>query len=282
MSSIFPVSSGSSGLNIAFDQVGPPEAPAVVLLHGLSSYRASYDEVLGHLQPLVRAGNLQVLNIDLRGHGDSGHADLHGYTATEYAADIIEILEALTKGPTLLVGHSLGGVVAGAVAAARPDLVKALFLEDPPYFEGDAAVRNASPVAAFFPKFVAAVRERQARNAPPADYLPLIAEMTRPEDLEAKALSCTKWDPNTMQAAIDGIVWETFDPEAPVVCPLTILQADPKMGGVFKLEDSPKVMAKNPHANIVFVEGAGHSIRTGEQKAIYLQELDRFLQQNLS
>jgi pimeloyl-ACP methyl ester carboxylesterase len=268
-------------MSIAVDQHGDTAAQAMVLLHGLSGYRSSYERVIGGLTGLLDQRRLQILNIDLRGHGDSGHASLGDYTAEAYAADVCEVVDSMIGARVLVVGHSLGGVVGGAMAAIRPDLVKALFLEDPPYFEGDAEVRNASPVAAFFPKYVAAIRAMQSRNALAAEYVPLIAELTPPEERDAKALSCTKWDPNTMQAAIDGIVWQDFNPEAKVVCPLTILQADPQMGGVFKTEDGPKVTAANPHANIVFVAGAGHNIRGGEQRAFYFQELETFIASNL-
>jgi pimeloyl-ACP methyl ester carboxylesterase len=268
-----------SGLSIGFDHMGDRNAPALVLLHGLSSYRRTYASVIEHLQPRIDANALQLLNVDLRGHGESGHGPLDGYTADTYAADVCELVRAHIDGPVFVAGHSLGGVVAGAVAAREPSLVRGLFLEDPPYFEGDAAVRNASPVATFFPKMVAAIRELQGRSAPISDYKQLLASMSTPEQLDEKAEVFSRWDPNTMQAAIDGIVWETFNPEAKVLCPLTILQADPAMGGVFKPADGPKVLAANPHANVVPVQGAGHSIRDTHLN-VYVTELDRLFNAN--
>ncbi len=271
----------TNGRRIAFDRHGDSVAPTVMLLHGLSGYRQSYDGVIEHLRPSIERKAVQILNVDLRGHGESGHAPLESYTAGTFATDLASLIDTHVGAPVVVVGHSLGGVVAGALIATRPDLVKAAFLEDPPYFEGDAEVRNASPVAAFFPKFVAAVKALQAVSAPPAQYRPLIEPMTHPDELDTQAQAMTQWDPNTMKAAVDGIVWSDFDPVAAVLCPLTILQADPAIGGVFKLEDGPKVLAANPHANIVFVAGAGHSIRSGEKKAVYLLELDRFLHANM-
>jgi pimeloyl-ACP methyl ester carboxylesterase len=270
----------TNGQIIAFDQCGDSTATSVVLLHGLSGYRQTYFRVIDHLRPLIEAKHVQVVNVDLRGHGESGHGPLSGYSAASYAADIAALISAHVPAPVLVVGHSLGGVVAGALIELRPDLVTAAFLEDPPYFEGDPAVRNASPVAAFFPKFVAAVTDLQQRSAAAADYRPLIEAMTAPDELDARADAMTRWDPNTMQAAIDGIVWSDFDPLAVVPCPLTILQADPAMGGVFRPEDGQSLLAANPHANIVFVEGAGHSIRSGEQRHVYLRELDHFVEAN--
>ncbi len=271
----------ANGRTVAFDRYGDARTNVVVLLHGLSSDRSSYGAVVEHLVAgPVAAGELEVLNVDLLGHGDSGHVSLDEYNAPSFAADVVALIEARVGLSVVVVGHSLGGVVAGAVAALRPDLVRALLLEDPPYFEGDDEVRNASPVATFFPKLVAAVRELQARSAPAGEYESLVAAIVASEDLAERAEALTRWDPSTMQAAVDGIVWRGFDPEAAVSCPITILRADPAMNAVFKPDHAPRVLAANPHANIVFVPGAAHNIHTGPTKATYLAELDAFLAAN--
>lgn len=249
-----------------------------MLLHGLSSDRTSYAAVIDHLLAgAIPRGEVQVFNIDLRGHGASGHAPPETYDAPTYAADIAEFIESLVGRPAVVVGHSLGGVVAAALAASRRDLVSGLFLEDPPFFEGDAAVRNASPVATIFPALVAAVRALQARNAPVSDYLTLARPMTPSDEIDGRCAQLASWDPATMQAAVDGLVWQGFDPEAGFVCPVTILQADPDFGSVFKPEDGPRVLAANPHANIVRIAGASHNIHSAPTLSVYLDHLDTFL-----
>jgi pimeloyl-ACP methyl ester carboxylesterase len=263
---------------LSFDHYGDVDAQPVVFLHGLSGSRATYAEVVDHLLPgPVASGTVQIFMIDMRGHGQSSWSTYETYDTAHYAADIIAFIEQVIGKPIALVGHSLGGLVAAATATARPDLVQALLLEDPPFFEGDEAVRNASPVASFFPKLVAAVRALQARSAPLSDYEPLVRDTTAPEDWAARCEMLRGWDPSTMQAAIDGVVWRTFDPVATFTCPVTILQADPAFGGVFKPEDGPLVMATNPHADVVLVEGAAHGIHDQPTLPAYLRELDRFL-----
>jgi pimeloyl-ACP methyl ester carboxylesterase len=268
----------STGQTLSFDHHGHLDAQPVVFLHGLSGSRTTYGEVANHLVagPVAR-GEVQTFMIDLRGHGQSSWGTYETYDTAHYAADIIAFIEQVIGKPIALVGHSLGGLVAAATATARPDLVQALLLEDPPFFEGDEDVRNASPVAAFFPKLVAAVRALQARNAPASDYEPLVRDTTPPEDWSARCEMLRPWDPSTMQAAIDGVVWRTFDPVATFACPVTILQADPAFGGVFKPHDGPLVMATNPHADIVLVPGAAHGIHDQPTLPAYLRELDRFL-----
>jgi pimeloyl-ACP methyl ester carboxylesterase len=268
----------STGQTLSYDHHGENNAQPVVFLHGLSGSRTTYADVVDQLVPgPVARGEVQVFVIDMRGHGQSSWGTYETYDTAHYAADIIAFIEQVIGKPIALVGHSLGGLVAAATATARPDLVQALLLEDPPFFEGDEAVRNASPVAAFFPKLVAAVRALQARSAPASDYEPLVRDTTPPEAWSARCEMLRQWDPSTMQAAIDGVVWRTFDPVAAFTCPVTILQADPAFGGVFKPEDGPLVMATNPHADIVLVEGAAHGIHNQPTLPAYARELDRFL-----
>jgi pimeloyl-ACP methyl ester carboxylesterase len=260
---------------IAFDRYGDHSAPAVVLLHGLSGSRTTYAAVVDHLiAHAVDHGWVQVVNADLRGHGESSHTPIAEYDAASYAADVVALIEHVDAGPVLLVGHSLGGVVATAVAQARPDLVSRLLLEDPPLFEGDDARRAASPVASFFPMFVAAVRELQQRDAELDEYEELLRPAAAPEQLAARALGISRWDPATMEAAIAGIVWQTFEPAAPLACPVTVLRADPALGAVFGPDDAAPFRAGNPQAEIVLIEGAAHSIHDPATLPSYLHHLD--------
>ncbi len=187
---------------------------------------------------------------------------------------MVAVLEHVDAGSALLVGHSLGGVVATAVAQRRPDLVRRLLLEDPPLFEGDDARRAASPVASFFPMFVAAVRQLQQRHADVADFADLMRATTAPDALEARALAISRWDPATMEAAVAGVVWRGFDPTAPLACPVTVLRSDPAAGAVFAADDAGRFRDGNPQAGIVMIEGATHTIHDAATLPAYLQHLD--------
>ena len=268
----------STGQTLAFDRYGETSAPPVVLLHGLSDSRLGYRAVVEHLRH--RWNGLQILNVDLRGHGESSRADLDTYDAQSYADDIAAFISEHIRRPAIVVGHSLGGVVAASLGASHPDLVTALFLEDPPFGEGNDEVRNASPVAAFFPKMISAVKELQARNADAASFARL-AETTHPSERADRCETLRRWDSTTMQAAIDGIVWRNFNPAAILPMPVTILRADPVVGAVFSPTDVPIVQAANPHADIVMVPHASHGIHDAPTRAAYLDQLDRFLGQQV-
>ncbi|MDR6690550.1 pimeloyl-ACP methyl ester carboxylesterase [Microbacterium sp. 1154] len=97
--------------------------PAVTLLHGAGLNAHTWDTTLLHL-------GLPALALDLPGHGDSSWRDDAAYVARVLAPDVVTALEEWTTGPQVLVGHSLGGLTAAAVAASRPDLVSRLAIVD--------------------------------------------------------------------------------------------------------------------------------------------------------
>ena len=103
---------------------GPtPRGPVVTFLHGAGLNAHTWDTT-------ILALGLPALAIDLPGHGDSSWRDDMAYTAATLAPDIAAGIEAWTDGPQVLVGQSLGGLTAAAVAASRPDLVRQVVVVD--------------------------------------------------------------------------------------------------------------------------------------------------------
>jgi pimeloyl-ACP methyl ester carboxylesterase len=98
-------------------------APVVTLLHGAGLNAHTWDTMtLGLAVP--------TLAIDLPGHGDSSWRDDAVYTARTLAADIAFALNKWTSAPQMLVGQSLGGLTAAAVAATHPELVREVIVVD--------------------------------------------------------------------------------------------------------------------------------------------------------
>lgn len=97
--------------------------PVVTFLHGAGLNAHTWDTT-------ILALGLPALAIDLPGHGDSSWRADAAYTGRILAPDVAAGMDAWTAGPQLLVGHSLGGLTAAAVAAFRPDLVWELVVID--------------------------------------------------------------------------------------------------------------------------------------------------------
>src|SRR5829696_3837860 len=117
----------SRQMRLHVESAGAPDADPVLFLHGVSGSTATY----GWLEP----DGYRAVRLDLRGHGESERAP-GTYRIADYVDDAVSVLEGLDR-PAVLVGHSLGGVVAWSAAQKRPDLVTAAFLEDPPLYMGE-------------------------------------------------------------------------------------------------------------------------------------------------
>ncbi|HUQ39650.1 MAG TPA: alpha/beta fold hydrolase [Acidimicrobiales bacterium] len=96
---------------------GPVDAPPIVLLHGVTLSTLTWRYQLDDL-----ADRFRVIAVDHRGHGRS-RAGSGGHTLPGMAADIAHLLERDDLRGALVVGHSMGGIVAMQLAAGHPDLL---------------------------------------------------------------------------------------------------------------------------------------------------------------
>lgn len=103
---------------------GRPGAPAVLLIHGSAGSTAWWDPVVPAL-----AGACRVIRVDLLGHGRSSSPP-GDYGIPAHARRVGATLDRLGAGGVTVIGHSMGCMVATALAEQRPDKVAALALID--------------------------------------------------------------------------------------------------------------------------------------------------------
>jgi len=96
---------------------GPPDAPCIVLIHGLS-----LSHEIWVAQHTALSSRYRVTAVDLRGHGDSDDAVNGDYSTEALGADVAAVLDTLAGRRCMLVGHSMGGMALLAALAARPEL----------------------------------------------------------------------------------------------------------------------------------------------------------------
>lgn len=109
---------------------------AVVLLHGYSASIQWWEQVA----PALARTN-RVIAVDLIGHGGSESPnDTDSYSAAAQAGAVRQALDALGVRHATVVGHSMGGVVAAALAEGSPDLVERVVVADTPAGEGMVAM----------------------------------------------------------------------------------------------------------------------------------------------
>jgi pimeloyl-ACP methyl ester carboxylesterase len=103
-------------------------APSMVLVHGAGARSAIWTMVMARVARFAHA-----IAVDLPGHGPSeaeGSAldGSSGLTLVRYRDAVGELCGALCLGPSVLVGHSMGALVALEAALAWPDKVRAVIL----------------------------------------------------------------------------------------------------------------------------------------------------------
>jgi pimeloyl-ACP methyl ester carboxylesterase len=119
---------GVNGLTLRVRE-WPKGGPPIVLAHGLASNSRIWDDVAARL-----SDRYHVVAFDQRGHGLSDRPT-DGFTFDRVVGDLGGVIEALGLDRPTLVGHSWGGNVVLAFAAAHPDRVRGLVLVDGGYIE---------------------------------------------------------------------------------------------------------------------------------------------------
>ncbi|HML17819.1 MAG TPA: alpha/beta hydrolase [Bryobacteraceae bacterium] len=130
---------GPAGIDIAYQRLGNPDAPVVLLIMGLAGQSIHWPDAF--CDALVDSG-LQVIRFDNRDAGLSTHltdapppnlpAALAGdlssvsYTLSDMAADAVGLLDVLGFEKAHVVGASMGGAVAQTMAIEHPDRVRSL------------------------------------------------------------------------------------------------------------------------------------------------------------
>jgi pimeloyl-ACP methyl ester carboxylesterase len=125
-------------------EIGDRRGAPVVLLHGLASTtnvwqpliteltKPETDIIDGEPRPAVR-----LMAFDLLGHGKSPKPQWLDYVVDDHAQAVIAALRrSRLRQPAILVGHSMGCLVAVRVARLRPDLVRHLILYEMPLYAG--------------------------------------------------------------------------------------------------------------------------------------------------
>jgi pimeloyl-ACP methyl ester carboxylesterase len=86
----------------------------LLLLHGMASMWQSYTFLFPHFEK-----DFHVYAMDLRGHGKSSRAN--SYKIEEFVPDTASFIKNCIKEPTIIFGHSYGGIIGIMTAAQHPE-----------------------------------------------------------------------------------------------------------------------------------------------------------------
>lgn len=105
--------------------------PMVVLLHGIGNTGATWDHIISELPD-----DTGIMVVDLLGFGKSPRPDWLVYDATVQAQALYAtLLRQMHTRPIIIVGHSMGALVAVEFARRYPSIAKRLILCSPPFYD---------------------------------------------------------------------------------------------------------------------------------------------------
>jgi esterase len=113
------------GQRFHYTEWGPPSAPALIFLHGITGHARTWDD-----EARLLAERFRVLVLDQRGHGDSDPAPDGDYSDGALLGDLEAFGDALGLARVSLVALSLGGRVAINYAGRHPERVERLVVVD--------------------------------------------------------------------------------------------------------------------------------------------------------
>jgi pimeloyl-ACP methyl ester carboxylesterase len=255
------LSNGSIRLAASVD--GPLDAPPILFLHGVTISRDSWDEMKDRLM-----NRYCVWALDFRGHGHSGRAT--NYDLAGYVSDAETTLAAIGS-PAIVVGHSLGACVAGVLSQSNPN-VRAIFLEDPPWFLG----RPDHWATSVFPKLFAILSLRLAKwqqePTPLTSYLDFLSngpdllggqakDHITARHLLSHASGIQRLDTNCLRDEVLKGLLSSIPTDRSFQCPAKLIRGEQRFGAAFWNEHVEPLMAVNPKLEIVQYEQCGHHAR---------------------
>jgi pimeloyl-ACP methyl ester carboxylesterase len=252
--------------SLAIAEGGVSGGPLLLLLHGLTRGHGDWSPLLPRL-----VNRWRVIAVDQRGHGCSARAER--YLVSDYAADAVRLVRDEIGGPVMILGHSLGAMVAAAVAAELPDLVQGIVMEDPPFHAMGERIAGTAWQSQF-----SGMRDAALRGGTVDDLATAIAAIRLPKPdgssvrfgdirdhaaIRWSADCLSRLDPETLTPVIAGRWLDGYDAvrlASAIQCPVRLLQADPLSGGGLSDADRDAFATAAPDCFVERFPGVGHLI----------------------
>ncbi len=262
----------------------PGAGPPLVILHGLTGSHAEFV----HLVPGLCA-QAQSYLLDLRGHGQSGRVE-QGYHLADYGRDVATFVQQVVRQPAVLLGHSLGGLVALWVAANAPHLLRGLVLAEPllttlqmPHFRETAmyaaCVSLRSELRRYYANGASLEQLITFVEQSPVDVKRTMLDSATPEAVCMRALQLHQLDPAVLEPVLAGTLLDPDQPDAlltQVSCPVHLLVGQAQPGTLVTVSDVQRALAQMPHATHTSIAGAGHALHLEQPEAV-VHEVVQFL-----
>jgi lipase len=209
--------------------------------------------------------------IDFRGHGRSDRSGRYGIV--DHVQDAVAFVTRHFTEPIVLYGHSLGALAAAGIAAAVPNRVRAVILEDPP---AETLLKNIRKTAfhtlfSLLRRFAGDQRPLPEMARDLSGYLvPLpnlastkTAALRDAVSIRFMARSLKSCDPEVLTPLIDAVWLDGYDVEYVfhnVKCPALLFRGDESLGGMLARDEGMRLVRLLPDCTLIEWPGTGHLI----------------------
>jgi N-formylmaleamate deformylase len=250
--------------------------PVVVINHGAGDDGLCFTHVVKELEQ-----DYDVIMPDARGHGKSSNGN-KDYSSQQRVEDLAGLIRALGLDHPVVGGHSMGADSSMNLAACYPELVRGIFLEDPPiilpgetFSDGKQTIKGediGKMMARFMrmfklmPRFIAVP---MARKASP----------TYPEDEIQPWVDAKKRVSNDFLSSMATMKMELSDPFEvfkKITVPVLLIIGDREKMSITSQEAAQQAARVNDKVRVVHLAGASHDIRRTRCDG-YLPALKQFL-----
>ncbi len=251
------------GITLHYLLEGVAQRPPLVFLNSLGTDLRAWDGVIPYV-----ADRFTILRYDKRGHGLSD-CPPGPYTLEDHADDLLGLLDQLALPPAILIGVSVGGMIALQVALQQPARVRALVLCDTGAKIGTAdfwterinAVRTKG-LEAMAPAILSRWFSSSFAQQQPAAYCGY-GNLLKRTPVEGYVATCAALRDADLREAV-----KTLQTPALVLCGDEDLATPPALGR--------ELAATLPQARFALVPQAGH-IPAIEQPATLVAQITQFL-----
>ena len=241
-----------TGVTLSYAQQGSRHGPTVIFLHGYTDSWFSFSRVL----PLLPQ-NIRAYAISQRGHGDSDKP-ASGYDQAQFAADVEAFMDRKHIDDAIIVGHSMGSLIAHKFAVTYPERVEKLVLVgSTPTMSGNEGFQgfldyiNSEPAVVNDEAFVRDFQESTLYTGEGANPVP-------DSFLDQVIAESMKVEFQTWQGALQGLLDEDHVAElANIECPTLIMWGE--QDAIFTNDEQQALLAAIPTATLTTYPDTGHA-----------------------
>jgi pimeloyl-ACP methyl ester carboxylesterase len=256
---------GSKKVHYYFHAIG--NKPAFIFLHGFMDNGMCYDRVAEQF-----ANDYDLYLIDARGHGKSSDMPKNP-TYLDLAQDVEDVCQHCGLSRVLVMGHSMGGVVAAKFAAQFPSRVQGVVLEDPGFYPKKNTLFVA--IACFGLSLVyhhtdnplsmeAAIKRSKKLNSKWSERDQLVWAAAQREFV-------MHYPSKNLKVIFSGAKADDILPD--IKAPILLITSE---GGIVKKKEAQRYKKLNSDLDWQYVPKAGHNIRR-EQFDLLIGHIQHFL-----